>query len=220
MSTPRIALISATPLAIPPATAAIRDALPDAMVWNLLDDQLLPDAQEQGGVTETLARRMDGLIDLALEGGADGVLLTCSLYGVVAEKRGGKDVSVLSPDGPLFADVIDAKPARVLLVASLQSAGTDSSERLSRACTSAGLTVDIETLVVPDAATPLPAEELARTLLGAISTATAPYDLVVLAQYSLAPAASELRTHLDSPILDGPSAAARRFAEEQERTVS
>ena len=57
MTEPRIALISATPLAIAPATAAITAALPAATVWNLLDDRLLADAQTEGGEnTEGMSR--------------------------------------------------------------------------------------------------------------------------------------------------------------------
>ena len=76
MTDVRIALISATPLAIAPAMAAVTEAFPDATVWNLLDDRLLADAQQAGGITPGLAARMDQLIELALAGGADGVLLT------------------------------------------------------------------------------------------------------------------------------------------------
>ncbi|EYT57862.1 hypothetical protein [Microbacterium sp. UCD-TDU] len=213
MTEPRIALISATPLAIAPATAAITAALPAATVWNLLDDRLLADAQTEGGITAPLAARMDGLIELALAGGADGVLLTCSQFGERADRResdaGGR--TVLSADGPLFAEAVAADPERVLLVASLPSAASDSGERLVQAFAEAGSAAHVYPVVIPAAAAPLSAPELVETLAAAISDVDEPFDLVVLAQYSLADAASSLADRLGVTVLDGPAAAARRL---------
>jgi len=213
MTDPRIALISATPLAIAPAAAAIAAALPTATVWNLLDDRLLADAQAEGGITGALAARMDGLIDLALAGGADGILLTCSQYGSRADLRDPDTdgATVLSADGPLFAEAVAANPAHVLLVASLDSAARDSGTRLARAFAEAGSSAQVQTVVASAAARPLPAPELADTLATAIAGVEEPYDLIVLAQYSLADAGSALADRFGVTVLDGPSAAARRL---------
>lgn len=213
MTDPRIALISATPLAIAPAAAALTAALPTATVWNLLDDRLLADAQTEGGITAPLAARMDSLIELALAGGADGVLLTCSQFGERADRResDADGVTVLSADGPLFAEAVAAAPERVLLVASLTSAANDSGARLERAFADAGSTARVHPLVVPEAATPLSVPELVETLAAGIADVDEPYDLVVLAQYSLAGAASSLAHRFGVAVLDGPAAAARRL---------
>ncbi|MDQ0727633.1 hypothetical protein [Microbacterium sp. W4I20] len=213
MTDPRIALISATPLAIAPAAAAITDALPGATVWNLLDDRLLADARAEGEITASLAARMDGLIELALAGGADGVLLTCSQFGDRADRRdrGADGAAVLSADGPLFAEAVAAAPARVLLAASLESAADDSGTRLTSAFTDAGSSARVHAVVVPEAAVPLPASALVDVLATAISGVEEPYDVVVLAQYSLAEAAAPLAERFGVTVLDGPSAAARRL---------
>jgi len=209
--TARIALISAMPLAIPPAAAALRDAFPDGDIWNLLDDRLLADAEREGGITEPLAARMDRLIDLALDGGADGVLLTCSQFGVRADARdrvaGGP--AVLSADGPLFAEVVAARPERVLLVASLDSAAADSAERLGEALAAAGLDTTVRTVVVRAAVGA--GDALADVLGDAIAGEGTDGEPIVLAQYSLAPAAAALAARFGAAVLDGPSAAARRL---------
>ncbi|MET0853404.1 MAG: hypothetical protein ABWY30_02140 [Microterricola sp.] len=214
MSDARIALISATPLAIGPAAAAMSEAFPNGTVWNLLDDRLLADAQLEGGISAPLAARMDQLIELALAGGADGVLLTCSQYGARADVRdaAADGVAVLSADGPLFAEAVAHRPARVLLVASLESAAADSSTRLAAAFESAGVTTEIRALVVPAASKPLSAERLAEVLVDAVATAEADYELILLAQFSLAPAAAALAERFAVPALDGPRAAAARLA--------
>lgn len=218
MTTVRIALISATPLAIPPAAAAITDAFPGGTVWNLLDDRLLADAQDQGGVTPELAIRMDRLIDSAIAGGADGVLITCSQYGSRADVRDGTadGIAVLSPDGSMFAEAVAARPERVLLVASLESSSADSSGRLSAAFEAAGVRTDLRALVVPAAAKPLDAIQLAAALGDAIAEVEKDYELIVLAQFSLAPAASALAERFGVRVLEAPGAAARRLSAEIE----
>jgi hypothetical protein len=209
----KIALISATPLAIAPAAAAVSAAIPNSTVWNLLDDRLLADLKQQGEMTAPLAARMDILIESALAGGADGVLLTCSQYGVRADNRdpATDGVAVFSADGPLFEDIVGLAPTSVLLVASLESAAADSTARLGAAFVAAGTATAIHSIVVPTAANALPAAELAAQLAEAISDVAEPFDVVVLAQYSLAPAAEALRAHITVPVLDGPSVAASRL---------
>lgn len=216
MNDARIALISATPLAIGPAAAAISEAFPDGTVWNLLDDRLLADAGVAGGITETLAARMDQLIDFAIAGGADGVLLTCSQYGARAGVRDASadGVAVLSADGPLFDEVVEQHPSRVLLVASLESAAADSGERLSAAFASAGVSTNLQPLVVPAASKPLEADQLTEVLTAAVAEVDDEYDVIVLAQFSLAPAAAALADRFGVPVLDGPRAAARRLTAE------
>lgn len=213
MTDPRIALISATPLAIAPAAAAITAALPTATVWNLLDDRLLADAHVEGGITASLAARMDSLIELALAGGADGVLLTCSQFGVRADRRdrAADGAAVLSADGPLFAEAVAAAPARVLLVASLESSASDSTTRLTDAFVANGSSAQVHPLVVSAAAVPLAAPDLIDALAAAIAGVDEPYDLIVLAQYSLASSAAALAGRFGVPVLDGPAAAARRL---------
>lgn len=211
MNSPRIALISATPLAIEPAAAAIRSAFPDGTVWNLLDDRLLADAHDEGGITERLAARMDRLIDSAIADGVDGVLLTCSQYGVRAEVRDANvdGVAVLSADGPLFAEAVAQRPATMLLVASLESSAADSGRRLQAAFDAAGQEPEVRKLVVPTAARPLAPEDLTTALISAIADVELDYDVIVLAQFSLAPASSAIAERFGVPVLDGPAAAAR-----------
>lgn len=214
MTEKKIALISATPLAIAPAAAAISEAFPDSTVWNLLDDRLLADANEVGGVTDPLAGRMDSLIESALAGGADGVLLTCSQYGQRATVRDADadGVAVLSADGPLFDETVALRPARVLLVASLEGAAADSAARLQATFDAASAETEIERLVVPAAAKPMAADALAHALVDAVDTVQTGYHVIVLAQYSLAPARAALTERFGVPVLDGPSTAARRLS--------
>jgi len=107
---PTVALIHATPAAMPPARAAFTARFPQARLWNLLDDLLISEAEAAGGLTPGLRQRMRTLIRYAVDGGADAVLLSCSMYGpVAAEAAGAYPVPVLASDQALF----DAVAARV-----------------------------------------------------------------------------------------------------------
>ncbi|MFF3978014.1 hypothetical protein [Streptomyces sp. NPDC001828] len=212
MTGPRIALISAVPAAMKPAAEALRADFPEAEVWHLLDDRLLSDAEALGGLTAPLRARMRRLVEHAVGGGADAVLLTCSLYGVVArEEHCGSTAPVLAPDQAAFAQLAGDGYQRVLVVASLEAALQDSTDRLradlAQRAPAAG--TEVSGVVVPGALTAAgdPAE-LVRVLAGAASGPAAEADAVFLAQYSLAPAARELAVALGVPVVSGPTSAA------------
>ncbi|GGR88980.1 hypothetical protein GCM10010252_29820 [Streptomyces aureoverticillatus] len=195
---PRIALISATPAAIGPAVAGLADDFPDAAPWNLLDDALLTDADAQGGLTPALAERMRRLIAYAVEGGARGVLLTCSLYGPVAERAAADvDVPVLAADAAAFAAALAGGHRRILVLATFEAALSDSLERFRAAARAAGSSVEaVGRVIAPGQSEdhhPDPGDA----------------DGVLLAQYSLAPHADALAAGLGLPVHAGPRAAAR-----------
>ncbi|GAA2532876.1 aspartate/glutamate racemase family protein [Streptomyces levis] len=211
MSTaPKIALISAVPAAIPAASDALRDALPDAVVWNILDDRLLTDADSRGGLDSELRRRMQRLITHALTEDVDAVLLTCSLYGPVAQQTHA-DVPVMAPDEAAFADIAAAGYASVLVLASVDTARDDSVERLRTALRDAGADSRVVGLSVPAAMAATKAgdhDALVATLAEACVNLPDDVEAVFLAQYSLAPAGAALHEALGVPVVSGPKSAA------------
>lgn len=208
-TTPTIALISATPAAIPPATAAFASRFPEARLWNLLDDRLLADAEEHGGVTPQLADRMRRLIDHAVKGGADGILLTCSMYGFLAHGAQG-GVPVHAPDDAAFAEAVAGEYGRVLLVASLQGPLDDALRRFGEAAQARAAVVEVDGVIAPgayDAALAGDEEALLAALERACAGGRA--DAVLLAQYSLSTVAGRLADRLGVPVLSGPGSAVR-----------
>lgn len=204
---PRIAVISAVSAAIAPAADAIAEHFGEAETWNLLDDRLLSDADAAGGLNDALQARMNRLIAHAIMEGADGVLLTCSLYGVVARAT-SPTVPVLAPDEAAFDDIAKAGYASVLVVASFDGARDDSVDRLRRTLAEAGSSATVAGLSVPAAmaaATSGEREALVIALREALTDKTGDADAVFLAQYSLAPAADELADAIGIPVLSGPA---------------
>ncbi|WP_020122003.1 aspartate/glutamate racemase family protein [Streptomyces canus] len=209
-STPKIALISAVPAAIPAARAALRDTLPDAVVWNILDDRLLVDAVSHGGLDSDLRHRMQRLIGHALAEDVDAVLLTCSVYAPVAQ---GTDagVPVMAPDEAAFADIAAAGYASVLVLASVDTACDDSVERLQTALHDAGADSRVVGLSVPAAlaaATAGDQDALVAAFADACVNLPDDVEAIFLAQYSLASAGDALQEAVGIPVVSGPKSAA------------
>jgi hypothetical protein len=207
---PLIALISATPSAIPPAAAGLAREFPEAQVWNILDDRLLSDAAASGQITPTLARRMRRLIGHALAEDASAVLLTCSMYGPVAHEYAGAATPVLAADDAAFADASGGEFTRLLVLASFDAALEDSVRRLSAASALAGRELEILGATVPaafDGARRGDAAQVRAALRDACQGIGRQVDGIVLAQYSLAPASAGLADDLGVPVISGPESA-------------
>jgi phosphohistidine swiveling domain-containing protein len=209
---PLIALVSATAAAIAPATRALSAEFPEASVWNILDDRLQTDATARGGVTPQLAQRVTRLIDHALAEGADGVLLTCSMYGPAADAFVASHVHVLAADDAAFDEAVGGGFQRILVVASFDAALRDTEARFAAAVARAGADLAVSGTV---AAAAFDAAQAADdiVLLAALEDACRPFagqvDAVLLAQYSLAPAAAALSEALGIPVISGPASAAK-----------
>ncbi|MEQ7739309.1 aspartate/glutamate racemase family protein, partial [Escherichia coli] len=202
----------ATPVAIPPATGAFQEIFPEATLWNLLDDRLLSDATEQGGVTEALAERMARLIRHAEAEGADGILLTCSMYGPVAEKLAAEtSIPLYAPDASAFQAALEGSYQRILILASAKGPLDDAVERFNQAAAQAGRGLEVAGLVAEGAAAAATAgnqEQLVHALHSACTQHSSGYDAVLLAQYSLSPVADALSELIGKPVLAGPKLAA------------
>jgi Asp/Glu/hydantoin racemase len=210
---PVIALVSAVTAAIAPATEAFASEYPDASVWNILDDRLLVDADARGGVTADLDERMARLIRHAAIEGADGILLTCSLYGTVAHRLAAEiGVPLMAPDDALFAAVADGGFGSILLLSPAPGPLAESAGRLTEHLRAAGLATTITGAAVDgaaDAARSGDLDRLVSALEAAYLSASASVDAVVLGQYSLSPAAEALSERIGVPVLAGPGRAAR-----------
>lgn len=207
-----IALISGTPAAIGPATEALMAKLPEATVWNILDDRLLKEANSRGTVDEQLTARMQRLIGHATAEGADAVLLTCSMYGQVAQSTQAP-IPVLAADESVFAKTLGSGYGAVLIVATLESSRADTVARLTKQAAGQEDAPKLLSLV-PNGSFEATgnADALLESVVRGVESVTDPYDAVMLAQYSLAPIAADLHDRIGVPVLAGPQAAADDLA--------
>jgi hypothetical protein len=225
---PTVAMVHATPAAMAPAVTAFGERFPEAALWHLLDDRLVSDAERAGGLVPPLRRRMLSLIGHALAGGADGVLLTCSMYGPVARLAAQLwDRPVAGSDEAMYERVAAERPARVAVLGSLETAVADSARRLRRVLAGDGAdgeppeaggprpgdgpATEVVGVLCPGAAAAATAGDGAA-LLASLRSAAEPLagevDLFLLGQYSLTPARAELQAALEVPVWSPPHVAA------------
>lgn len=211
---PTVAMVHATPAALGPAVAAFAECFPEADLWHLLDDRLVSDAERAGGLVPPLRRRMLSLIGHAVSGGADGVLLTCSMYGPVARLATQLwDRPVAGSDEAMYQRVVAERPARVAVLGSLETAVADSTGRLRQILAEAGQGQGTEVLGVlcPGAAAAAMAGD-DQALLASLRSGAEPLagtvDVVLLGQYSLTGVHSALEAALGVPVWSPPHVAA------------
>ena len=207
--TPLIALICATPLSLPPILRELAAEFATARPWTILDDRLLAEAEDRGGLTAELEARMRRLVDHAVMEGADGIVLTCSMYSDVARRaRPDIGVPIFGPDDAAFAAVLDSGSLNIAVVANSQLAADDAAQRLGEEARRRGVHPAIAPVFASgalEASKAGDAEELGRLVARAVQALPSPVDSVVLAQYSLASAAEEVGAVLDLPVYSGPA---------------
>ncbi|MBE1536948.1 Asp/Glu/hydantoin racemase [Actinomadura algeriensis] len=208
---PLVAIINAALASMAPAAQGLCEGFPEARPWHLLDDRLVSEADSAGGTTPALRRRMLALIDHAVRGGADAVLLSCSMYGPVAGlARQLHALPVLGSDQAMFAEIVRRAPDRAVVIGSLTSAVADSVARLEAAL---GASPTQVTGVMADGAAAAASAGDREALADALAQAARPHidegALFLLGQYSLTPAHAVLAERLGRDVLSPPLMAAR-----------
>lgn len=212
---PRVALIHATPDSMQPAWSAFAEEFPEAELWNVLDDRLVVEADEAGGLTPVLRARMRSLLEYVNDAGADAIQLTCSMYGPATADLGeGWGIPVVASDQAMYEAVADAGYEKVALVGSLASAVRDSNRRLNAALTERGAAdpevVEVVSRDVREALRRGDHSSLRDALGEAARSVSHTVDAVLVAQYSVAGGLTpDLHDEAGIPVLDPPHLAAR-----------
>jgi len=208
---PRVALLNATHHAIGPAAFELKEVFDDVEIWNITDDRLRLDAEEEPDNEEKLAQRMQSLIKYALKNHSDAVLVTCSLYSRAASTFTSPHRLVLGPDEAMFRQILVSEHRVVLVLATFDEALTDTMTRLRSEIEKHGGNAKIIGAVIPtpgelevETSPQLAQEKLADILAPHIAGA----DAIALAQYSLTPLVGALENAISLPVFSGPKAAA------------
>lgn len=203
----RIALIHALRHSPPPIEAAFRELWPDAQLMNLLDDSLSADLARTGRLTPAMTDRFITLARYAKGTGVDAILFTCSAFGpcidaVVADLA---PMPVLKPNEAMIEEAV-GRGRRIGLLATFPG---------TLASMPAEFPSDV--IVVP---------HLAEGALAALDrgdseqhdgrAARAALDLkdcdvIALAQFSLARAATRVALATGRPVLTTPHSAVRKL---------
>lgn len=213
MKSPRIALIHATPVAVPPIREALARYWPDAETGNLLDDSLSPDLAAAGSITDAISERIVALARYARSTGADAILFTCSAFGPAIERAAAVvPVPVLKPNEAMFEAAI-AAGRRSLMIAtfgpSKPSMEAEFFQEVARRKSDARLTT---VLVEPAMAALRDGDGASHDrLIAEEARGQRGYDAIILAHFSTSRAADAVRAVTDTPVLTAPDAAVEKL---------
>jgi len=203
----RIALIHALKHSIVPIEAAFARHWPDARLMNLLDDGLSADLAREGRLNLAMTERFRAIGRYVASTGADAILFTCSAFGPCIEAvardhapmpvlkpneamieqavRQGRRIGLLSTFQPTLASMPAEFPASVELMPRLAEGALAALDRGDR--------TEHDRLVVE------------------ASKALRDCDLIALAQYSMAPAATLVAEATGRPVLTTPDSAVMKL---------
>ena len=209
----RIALIHAVRVAMDPIATAFRHGWPDAETVNLLDDGLSRDLERRGTREGPMTERIGALAAYASGLGADGILYTCSAFGTAIEKaRAGSRIPVLKPNEAMLEAAL-AAGRRIGLVATFAPTIPSMTGELEALARARGVAVAITPLLVPGAMQALDAGDGAthdRLIADAVRP-LAGHDAVLLAQFSMARAASAVAAAIGGTVLTSPETAVAKI---------
>ncbi|SEP49689.1 hypothetical protein SAMN02990966_07384 [Rhodospirillales bacterium URHD0017] len=205
----RIALIHATPAAVGPIKDAFAEAWPEPDLVNLLDDSLSRDRALTAELTDGIFSRFDALGRYALSFGAEAILFTCSAFGPAIERVARSvEIPVLKPNEAMFAEAI-AIGGTIGMLATFEPSIASMAEEFEEQASRAAAPAKLESVLVPRAMAALMAgrRDEHDALVAEAAARLTGCDAIMLAQFSMAPAASRLRRQTRIPVLTSPESA-------------
>ena len=210
---PRIVLIHAVTVAMPPIEAAFRALWPAAERVNLLEDSLSPDRAREGRLTPAMTERFRMLGSYAAAIGARGVLFTCSAFGeAIATVAREQPMPVLKPNEAMFEAAL-AHGRHLGLLATFEPSVASMAREFEDMAEARGQDAALEVVCVADAMAALQAGGGARhdRLLAAAAPRLAHCDAVMLAHFSTVRAEAAVAARLHCPVLSAPGSAVAKL---------
>jgi len=210
---PRIALIHAVAVAMPPVHEAFRKLWPQAECVDILDTSLARDRERDGRLTEAMVDRFLLLAKYAQDNGAAGILFTCSAFGEAIERAAEQaKIPVLKPNEAMFAAAL-AAGKRLGMLATFEPSVAGMEEEFREMAGAAGSKTALSSFCVPGAMKALQAGDGAEhdQLLAIAAPRFADHDAVLLAHFSTSRAAAAVKAAVRCPVLTAPGAAVTKL---------
>ena len=199
----RIALVHALKHSIVPIEAAFAKLWPDASLMNLLDDSLSADVARDGRITDAMTERFLRLGRYAAGAGADAILFTCSAFGscIEAVAREQAPMPVLKPNEAMIEQAV-GKGRKIGLLSTFAPTLVSMPPEFPGS-------VEIVPKLAVGALAALDRGDRAEhdRLVAEASKDLRDCDLIALAQYSMAPAASLVAQTSGRPVVTTPDSA-------------
>ncbi len=209
----RIALIHATPVAMPPVMDAFAHGWPEVETVNLLDDALSRDLARAGALDEAMMKRFKTLGAYAITIGANAILFTCAAFGdAIDAVANNASIPVLKPNEAMFEEAL-SRARTVGLLTTFQPGAPSMEKEFVEMAARQGSRVQCDTLWVPDAMEALASGDGAShdRLIAAAAPQLAHCDVIMLAQFSMARAQAAVQHVVDLPILTSPASAVAKL---------
>ena len=210
----RIALIHATPVAMPPIAEAFQRIWPDADVFNLLEDALSADLARSGGLNDAMIDRFRRLARYAADCGADSILFTCSAFGqcIEAAAEDLKPMPVLKPNEAMFAEAL-AFGGRIGLVATFSPSLPAMTAEFDDMAAHMGVDANLISVCAKGALDALSDGDATRhdNLIAEAAESLSDCNAIMLAQFSMANVSKAVESRVVCPVLTSPDSAVRRL---------
>lgn len=220
MTAKRIALIHATPVAIPPVREAFSEFWPEAEPIDLLDSSLSSDRAAVQSLSEDLTERICNLVDYAeRRAAASGILFTCSAFGPAIEEGARRSsIPVLKPNQAMFEAALSLG-GRIGLVATFAPSISTMAVEFEEMRAGENRVAELVTLVVPEAMERLRAGDVDshNRLVAEGATELTGCDAIMLAHFSTAQAIRVTQALVKCPVLTAPQTAVTALRQHIER---
>jgi Asp/Glu/hydantoin racemase len=211
-STPKIYLIHATDVSIPPIVSSFRAMWPEARLANLMDDSFMPDRAADGRLTDAMIGRFVDIGHYCVNAGADAILFACSAFGPAIEAcRRQLKIPVLKPNEAMYEQLAQ-RDCSVSLLATFPPSIPSMVTEIRDTAKAAGTQIKLDTHLVEGALAALQgnnADEHNRLIVE--YAARQQCDVIAFAQFSMAPALKAAAARTRTPILTTPDSAVTKL---------
>ena len=210
---PKIYLVHAAAVSIPPVVASFHENWPEAKVVNLLEDALMTDLAEDGKLTDAMVERFVHIGKYCVKASADAILFCCSAFGpAIEECRRQISIPVLKPNEAMYEQLV-ASSGTVNLLATFQPSLPSMLAEIAACAKEKGTNVTVESHLVDGALDALMKnqhDEHNRLIAEAAARQTSG-KIIALAQFSMAPAKAVAAKRTTTPILTTPDSAVAKL---------
>ena len=216
MTTKTVYAIHTGPVLVDVIRSLAKELMPGIRVVNVVDDGLLAEVREAGGLTTAVCRRIIGYGVMAAGSGANAILNCCSSVGEAAELlQRMVDIPVVRIDDAMAGQAVKLG-GRIAVMATLATTLDPTRRLIARRANESRREVKLTSYVVDEAFDKLLAGDGARhdaLVNEAIDRAMLENDVVVLAQGSMARLVAARKPGDKVPVLTSPRAGVESLRE-------
>lgn len=184
-----IALVSITLNAANPMTDYLNQINSEIKISNYLDTGLMDRIREEGQISDELIGRMFGLLSRAAADGADGIILTCTVFSAYVPYFSRLlSVPVICPDGAMLEKAAKAAGTKAI-ICTFEGTVRPTKDLYLRYCREYGAGEHVELYTLPDAYEAMQQGDITtgnRLILKKVRELDGRYDHIILAQISMA----------------------------------